>query len=97
MSKNHIMFDDTKTSGWCVMHEELEEEAHPLSDTLVYAAHSTCSLAKTEFKGEHVDDYERWSWFVDDTLKEGMRVCFECGEPVPEHIQALVLLAGKVD
>ena len=87
-----LLFDDTETSGWCVM-DTHQKTVNPA--LVVHAAHVTCTRTNIlEYEPQDDGDYERWSWFMDDTTVKGAHVCFECGEPVPEHIQALVVLAG---
>ena len=93
-----VVFDDTEGSGWCVAHTE---DDGLMADHTVYARHETCPRAMEEerIKGNAgVSEGERWSWFIDDIENDNaIHICFECGEPVPEHIQALVVLHTPID
>ena len=85
-----ILFDDTEGSGWCVA--LIKEEDMGIEDS-AYGYHAACDRSRLKNAEEHKLDIERWSWFIDDThTEDGIKVCFECSEPVPEHIQALVVL-----
>ena len=91
---NQIIFDDTKGSGWCVAHTNSDGPADPHT---IYAIHATCTRSRNEtLKRE--DTGERWSWFMDDIDDDdGLQVCFEGGKPVPEHIQALVVVQTPME
>ena len=93
---NQIIFDDTKGSGWCVAHTNSEGLADPHT---IYAMHATCTRTRHTPNGVvKKDSGERWSWFMDDIDDDnGVQVCFECGQPVPEHIQALVVLQTPME
>ena len=87
---HQTLFDDTKNSGWCVKEVPNDEEVSGYST--VYAAHMTCPRFKPGINPKEPEG-ARWSWFLDDAYDDdGIHVCFECSEPVPEHIQALVVL-----
>ena len=91
--QNKILFDDTNGSGWCVG----AGASFWLGASAVYAIHVTCT--RTQTLSNLKDSGERWSWFVDDIPREKdeVHVCFECGEAVPDHIQALVVLQAPME
>ena len=97
MDEKKILFDDTQVSGWCVMRGESDEVVMEDAAGFVYGVHATCARFKTLFPTSVMESdgsmTQRWSWFSDDTTpNNGIAVCFECEEYVPEHIQALVVL-----
>ena len=86
--RNDVLFTDV---GWCVARIAPDETVFEAG--AIYASHTTCSRSRLNKTKTHEDDGERWSWFIDDIeSRGGGHVCFECGNPVPEHIQALVVL-----
>ena len=91
---NTVVFDDTEGSGWCVAQTS---DDGLMSPHTAYARHETCPRAKENYSDHTDGGEERWSWFVDDIENDdNIHVCFECGEPVPEHIQALVVLQAPM-
>ena len=91
--QNKVVFDDTEGSGWVVARTVADNAIS--NEGTIYASHVACTLTppKPNYSGDDNDDGERWSWFVDDIPdREQIHICFECHAPVPEHIQALVVL-----
>ena len=92
--QNDVIFNDTEGSGWCVARTSSDRLMDPHE---LYAVHVTCTrhIMNPNIQS---DNDERWSWFVDDIeRKDGVHICFECHETVPEHIQALVVLQTPME
>ncbi|KKL50870.1 hypothetical protein LCGC14_2301210 [marine sediment metagenome] len=96
MPNNAVVFDDTKGCGWCVARTSEDGIMDPHT---LYAMHVTCTRSRSNNIGKvKMNKGERWSWFVDDIERDdGVHICFECEEPVPEHIQALVVLQSPTE
>lgn len=66
---------------------ELDDE-----EVELYARHIRCSYSNHRSGKPKSHSTRRWSWLRSDMLHNDKVVCYDCNTPVPEYIQALVLL-----